>query len=444
MHAHGMQPHRRSLVGMGLALLVSVTALAAVLMMALPSKANAAPHPRHNHGLTIASTPNPITAGEGVLIYGQLKGPDSANQRIVLYHRINPAQQFTVVSITRTNSYGFYEFVRADGIVNSNRNWFVRGPGYTHSRTIHEWVSSVVTLAASAPSTTTAQPVTFSGTVFPLHPNQRVLLQEQNSVSGNGWSTIASGNTNSSSAFSIAHRFRLPGSYTLRAFFPSDPRNIAGMSPSISLTVQQEQNPSFTINASAQEITDGQPEMISGTLYANGSTTTGQPDTSVTLYAKQGTGNFQAQQTTMTDGSGNYSFNTMPLHNTVYYVRAMLPKVVTAKLFVGVQDVVNAALSSSTAQVGQTVKVTGTVTPDHAGHALYLQEQNAAGQWFDVGTSSLSNASTFAFKYTPGMMGTVNLRVQITGGPWNIGGVSSTLSLTVSGVAPVTSLPPAS
>lgn len=84
------------------------------------------------------------------------------------------------------------------------------------------------------------------------------------------------------------------------------------------------------------------------------------------------------------------------------------------------------------------------MTPAHDGHVIYLQEQNAAGQWVDLKAGSLSAASTFTFDYTPGRLGTFNLRVQITGGPWNIGGVSATLPLTLSGSAPVSTLPPAS
>ena len=436
-----MHTHRRSAIGAGLSILLALIAFAAVLLMAMPSTANAAP--RHNHGLTITSTPDPITAGEGVLIYGQLTGPDNANRRIWLFHRINPAQRFTPVSVARTNSSGFYEFIRADGVVNSNRNWFVLGPRNTHSRTIHEWVSAMVTLTSPTAPATTAQQVNFSGTVFPSHDNQRVLLQQQNSTTGNGWETIASGYTNSSSAFSIAHRFRMAGNYTLRAFFPNDPRNIASQSASISLAVQQQQNPSFTINASSQAITNGQTETITGTLYADNSTTTVQPNVPVTLYGRQGTGPFRALQSSVTSTAGGYSFTTMPLHNTVYYVTAS-HKERTANLYVGVQDVVSATATPTTVAVGDAVKVAGTVTPDHSGHVLYLQAQNSAGQWVDVQTGSLTGASTFAFSYTPGQTGALNLRVQITGGPWNIGGVSATLPVTVSGAAPVSSLPPAS
>ncbi len=435
-----MHTHRRSVVGVGISILLGLMTMAAAMLMVMPATASAAPH--HNHGLTIAATPDPITAGEGVLIYGQLTGPNNADERVWLFHRINPAQRFTPVSVTRTNSSGFYEFIRADGVVNSNRNWFVLGPGNTHSRTVHEWVSAIVTLAANATSATTADTVDFSGTVSPAHSNQRVLLQEQNATNGNGWKTIDVGYTNSSSGYSIAHRFRTPGSYTLRAFFPNDPRNIAGQSPSIALTVQQQQNPSFTINASAQPITNGQSETITGTLYADGSTTTVQPNVSVTLYGRTGTGSFRALQSASTNSSGDYTFTTMPSYNTVYQVTAAHGEK-TANLYVGVQDVVSASLSASTIAVGDAVKVTGTVTPDHSGHVLYLQEQNAAGQWVDVQTGYLNSGSKFSFSYTPGMAGTLNLRVQITGGPWSIGGISSTMPLTISGAAPVSSLPPA-
>jgi hypothetical protein len=423
-------------------MLLALMAVLIALFMAEPSQASAAPHPYHNHGLTIAATPDPSTAGDGVLIYGQLKGPNSADQKIWLFHRINPAPRFTPVQVTRTNAQGFYEITRADGIVNSNRNWFVLGPDNTHSKTIHELVAAEVTLSASSASATTAQTVDFTGAVFPAHVHQRVLLQEQNSTSGNGWKTIDSGYTDGSSSFSINHRFREAGSYTLRAFFPADPRNIASQSASISQTIEQEQNPAFTINGSSQELINGQTETITGTLYT-GATTTVQPNTDVTLFGRDASGGFSALQSGVTNGSGDYSFTTMPIHNTVYHV-VTSGKQMTANLFVGVQDVVTATPSATTVTVGGTITISGTVTPDHTGHVVYLEKQNTAGQWIVVQASAVSTGSQYQFSFTPGLAGTKELRVQITGGPWNLGGVSSTLTLTVSGVAPVTSLPPAS
>ncbi len=411
--------------------------------MSLPGAAAAAPG--HPNRLTLAATPDPITAGQGVLIYGQLTGPNNANQRIWLFHRINPAAQFTPIGSRVTNGQGYFEFIRADGVVTSNRNWYVVGPDRTRSHVVHELVAAVVSLNAGSTTTTTTQPVQFSGTVFPKHVHQRVVLQEQDASSGNGWHTIAVGVTDGSSNFSISHRFRSAGNYTLRAYLLNDPRNTPGASPQVTLTVQQEQNPQFTINGSAPVITNGQTETISGTLYSDSSATSGQPNVNVTLYGRQGRGTLRALESTSTDSSGNYTFTQMPLHNSVYVVRVTSgPRTQTARLFVGVQDVVTATVSASTVAVGDAVKVTGSVTPDHSGHVVYLQVQGPAGHWADVETGSLTPGSTFAFSYTPGQTGAVNLRVQITGGPWNIGALSSVLPVTVSGAAPVNTLPPAS
>ena len=52
---------------------VLASIVTALMALAIPGVGNAAP--KHNRGLTINATPNPILAGEGVLIYGQLNNP---------------------------------------------------------------------------------------------------------------------------------------------------------------------------------------------------------------------------------------------------------------------------------------------------------------------------------------------------------------------------------
>ena len=127
---------RSRLVVLAAAAVASVAALA-------PSVAGASP--AHNNGMTINATPNPIIAGQGVLIYGQVNGANSADQPVVLYHRIAPHYYFSVISRTVTNSLGFYEFVRPEGIVDTNRQWFVVDPSnHAHSRTISESVLSLI------------------------------------------------------------------------------------------------------------------------------------------------------------------------------------------------------------------------------------------------------------------------------------------------------------
>ena len=408
-----------------------------------PGVAGAAPH--HNRGLTINATPNPIIAGSGVLIYGQLDGTDNANQTIYLYHRVNPRQRFSLIQVGRTNSVGFYEFTRAENVVMTNRSWFVRGPGGTHSRTIHERVAANVTLAPNASTATTGQQVLFTGSVSPNHPYQRVKLQVQNALAGNGWETIATAFTGAGSMFTIPHHFARPGDYTLRAVFPGDVRNITGASDAVTVTVQQKQNPTFTINSTPSIIQNGQSVNITGVLYQPNSTTAPEQATEVTLYGHQDNQAFQALQTVATGTDGSYSFTQMPIHNEVYRVETTLkPHRFTALLYEGVQDMLTISSSSNSTTVGGTVTLSGSVTPDHTGHVIYLQQQDAAGNWHNVESGVVGNGSMYSFKYTPGKQGTANLRARIYGGPENIGNASPTDAITVSGVAPVASLPPAS
>jgi hypothetical protein len=407
--------------------------------------------PRHNYGLTIAATPNPIATGDGVLIYGKLRGSDVANQRIVLYHRIARQPPFTPITVTQTDSFGFYEITLAQGVVDTNRSWFVLGPGGTHSRTINEYVFSAVTLAASTTTVNTGMPVQFSGTVNPAHPNQRVVLQKQVSESGDGWETVGSTVTGSDSSFTLTRSFLRSGSYTLRALFPSDPRNLAGQSDPVTITVAQPQNPSFTIAASAPVITDGQSETISGTLFMPGSTTNPRPSVPVILYGSTAGGPFRALAAATTGADGSYSFTQAPQFNTVYRVliQGAPPQSVgprprkTADVPVGVQDVVSIGASATTAPAGGTVTISGTVTPDKSGRTVYLQRLDATGHWQVVAVGRINRGSTYSFQYTFGQPGTVQLRAKVPGGPLNLSGASAPVTFTVSGVAPATSLPPA-
>jgi hypothetical protein len=422
------------------ALLCALAASAAV-----PASASAASHPVHDDGLTIAATPNPIVAGTGVLIYGQLKGSDVAGQTIHLYHRINPAAQFTLISTTTTNQYGFYEFTRAEGVVITNRNWYVEGPGTTHSRTIHERVASTLTLSESSSATTTGSKVLFTGSVYPAHPGQTVDIQEQDSTHGDGWRTIAEGRTNAASAFSIAHAFRTAGDDTLRAFLPGNDRNIAGSSDATTLEVQQTENPAFTINTSAAEITTGTPVTISGTLYAPGSTTTPDAAVGVTLYGRTVGGHFAELATSVTGVDGSYSFPETPAANMVYKVEtAASASVHTANLYEAVSDTVTLSASATSATVGTPVDFSGTVTPDHTGHAIYLQVLTAKGGWQDVQGQSVGSGSRYDFSYAFGQPGTYTVRARIFGGPDNVGAGSTPVTVTVAGDAAASSLPAAS
>jgi hypothetical protein len=421
-----------------LAVLASlVTAVCAVLA---PAAASAAP--KHNHDLTIKAVPNHIIAGEEVLIYGHLSGPDNAGQLIRLYHRVNPRLGYSLVSTTRTDSTGFYEFTRADGIVMSNRSWFVRGPDASHSRTVHEAVQALVSLNATATAIDTRHFVAFFGGVQPNHPFQRIWLQERRGT-GDDWRTIKAGFTRAGSGYRIDYRWSIPGSYDLRTVLSGDSRNLRSYSDPVSVTVEQAQRPFFSINSSSPVIRYGNSATISGILDKVGTTT---PDSGVpvTLLAHTRGGKFVAIATTTTHGDGSYQFGVTPGNNTLYEVRVTLnAHRHTSVLFEAVRDVVLGSPSATSAPAGSTITFTGQVLPGKSGNAVYLQRLGKDGDWHTVKVSVLAGSSAYAISWTLGDVGTDVFRVRVLSDGLNAGGVSDPMAITVT-QPPVSTLPTAS
>jgi hypothetical protein len=418
---------------------VLAATLAAAGALTVPALSSAAPH--QDKGLTIIAKPSSIVAGQGVLIYGQLSGPKVAHQPIVLFHRINPRPFFTIIGVTRTNANGYYQFIRPEGIVLTNRSWFVRGPNGTHSLTVHEEVQALVSLNADSTNAITGQRVLFTGHVTPDHPFQRVLLQEQNSLSGNGWATIATAFTGGGSNFVIPHHWARPGDYTLRVVLPADPRNVWSSSDTVTIDVQQRQRPDFTISTPEPIVPVGTAVTISGVLDQQG-TTTALPTTEVTLWESEAGGSWHAVSTSVTGTGGGYSFTQSPIHNTAYQVRVTLkPHRATAVLYQGIQDTLTLNASTLTGEVGNTVTLSGNVTPNHVGHLIYLQRLGLDGNWHAVAATLVQTGSSFSFSYVLTQTGSVELRARITGGPENAGAASSAVTITVNGVVPVITLP---
>jgi hypothetical protein len=428
---------------MRLCMVVGGTLFAAFAVALATAVALAAP--RLNHGLTINATPKPIIAGEAVLIYGQLNGPDSGARTVVLHQRINPAGAFTVAHSTVTNAGGFYEFIEPVGVVTSNRSWFVTspGPGSLHSRIVHELAAAALTLEASATVGETKHPMTFSGSVLPdVHAGEQVLLQEQ-AGGGGAWRTIGQGAITPGSSYTIAHDFLLPGARVLRAVFGGDSRNVRAQSDSLSVVVEQTENSSFTLASSAPTEIAGDPVTISGTLFAHG-TTTPLPFRQVTLWGREVGDVYEAIASTLTGSDGSYSFSQQPSHNEVYQVRTTLPpNRVTAQLFEGVGHAVTIGATSTSSSVGGTVSFVGTVAPDGTGEAVYLERLGTDGHFQVIREGVVKAGSTYGFTVTFGNAGTKTFRVVVPGGEGNIGGASPPVAVLVT-LPPVQSLPPAS
>jgi hypothetical protein len=419
----------------------AISLLAATSVVALPSVAGA--HPHHNRGITIAATPNPITAGEGVLIYGAMRGFNNGNQTVQLYQHVAGTPGFTLAGSTQTNPQGFYEFPNSAGSVTTNTAWFVRGAGFIHSRTVYERVQAAVTLSESASSATTGQAVTFTGTVSPNHAGEQVLLQREND--NGGWGTVAAGTLDGTSSFTIPKAFARPNVYTLRAVFRADGRNDRGISDAMTLDVQQTQVPGFSINSSAPIISEGGTVTISGVLDQPGSSVV-EPNTQVTLYGRTHGGPDQALADTTTAADGSYSFlNLAPTSNIAYRVATTLkPRRSTAVLYEGVADTISLTANPTTVPVGEPVTFSGNVAPNKAGQLVYLQRMGPDGHWVIVGWHYVNGDGSYQFARVFGHEGTAQFRTRVFGDGYNIGAASAPVTITVSGLPPVTSLPPAS
>ncbi|MGH2875384.1 MAG: hypothetical protein ACRDLV_03940 [Solirubrobacteraceae bacterium] len=421
---------------------VLACALSALACAVAPNVAGAAP--RHNRGLTIRAVPHRIIAGEAVLIYGRLHGPDHAGQKVRLYHRVNPMPWFRPIGTATTNAAGQYEFTRVEGQVLTNRNWFVRGVGrdwFTHSRTVHERVAALISLSASATSGLTRHPIVFSGHVTPNHTGSVVLLQRQRG-SSDDWRTIRRGRVGPGSNFNISRAWRVPGDYTVRAVLRRDARNTAAASDPVSVVIEQTEVPDFTIQTSDPVVPSGQPATVSGTLYEPG-TTTPEPDTSVSLFATVPQRHrFRELQTATTAADGSYAFaNLVSSTNRLYVVRTTFaPHRRTAAMFEGAQDIVTMQPSSTTSTVGGRITFSGSVSPDKAGHAVYLQRLGADGDWHTVEIRRVRWTSTFQFGWTFGTAGTKQFRARTLGGPVNVGGASTPVTIDVT-QPPLSSLP---
>ncbi len=425
-----------------IAVVASLLAALVVVVVPGPAMARIHHHPRHNNGLTINAFPNPVPAGEGVVIYGKLTGSGVGGQTIRLYHHISGGRPgYSLISTTTTDSLGDYEFTRAEGIVYTNRDWFVRGPNSSHSRTLHEHVAALVTINPSTTTANTGQRVVFKGHVTPNHPFQRVLLQEQNSSNDN-WHTLRTALLGPGSDYAVAYRWKVPGDHDVRVVLPADARNIRSDSDAVTVTVQQKQVTGFTINTSQPIVPYGQPVTISGVITPGG---TAQP-AMVQLWSRPTTGGPFTLVGTMPIGSdGSYSFTQMPAVNTIYQARTVFgAHQHSAQLWQGVRDVLTLTPSSTTSTVGGKVTFTGTVTPGKAFHVIYLERLGADGNWHPVEATFVRHDSTYQFGWRFAKTGTFQFRSRIFSDGTNVGAASTPVTITVSGLTPVTSLPPAS
>ena len=426
--------------------IVRTFAIAATLLTlgANPAAAGTRKHPSPNGRceININLAPRQLTAGDSVLVFGRLRcgrgGSPSgaANQTVTLFGRASGAPGFGVVQTTTTDARGFYELTLAG--VQANGAFYVRAHGAASGSKVVK-VAAQVTLTGPPEGTQLltgrANRVTFTGTVSPADAGARVILQRQNAATGNEWHRIDLGQVSPGGAYSITHTFVVPGDANIRVLVRSQRRNVPSPSNVLTYEISQAQNPSLTIQASADPISFGQSVTISGTAL-------GAAKQPVTLLARAiHQHGFAPVSEVTTDGSGNYTFPAQsPVDSTLYEVKGAGR--LSAVLYEGVKDVLTAQVSQTTVQAGQALTFSGTVAPDHSGHVIYLERQNAAGTGFhvvEVGT--VTAGSVYSIAHTVYEVGAKVFRVKIPGGPENEGAASPPFTISVT-PAPAVALTP--
>lgn len=419
-------------------MLAALGAAAAAAALAPAGALAARPSAAGGCAISIQVAPRVITTGDPVVIFGRLRCPARVGRPVQLFHHLPGQRRFTLVGAVRTDASGFYEFSRADGVVDTNRSWYVRSRGVRSStRTIR--VAAEITLAGPPDGsnllTGPKDAVTFTGSVDPSDAGARVILQRQNAATGGDWRRIDASTVGANGSFTIMHTFKVPGDANVRVLVRSQGRNIPSPSQVLTYEISQAQNPNLTIAASQDPIPFGQSLTISGTV-ANGALAP------LTLYARTARGGRTAVATTVADAAGNYTFPAQsPTYNTAYQV-TRTTGAASAVLYEGVRDGLTAQVSTSSVPAGQPVTFSGTVSPDHSGHVIYLERQNASGNGFHVVQVALvGSGSGYSITHRFYDTGTKVVRVFIPGGPENQGAASQPFTITVA-PAPAATLTP--
>lgn len=384
--------------------------------------------------------PHHITAGEPIVIFGRLRcaGGGEAGQTVQLFHRVAAQQGFSYVQSVTTGTGGYYEFARADGVVETNREFFVVSDG-RRSDAQRVRVSAQVSLSdpAEGSQLLTGKPneVTFTGTVQPADVGALVVLQRQNAENGQSWHDIGNTTVAAGGAFTLPHVFIVPGDANIRVLVRSEGRNVPSASNVIAYEVSQAQNSALSIEASADPIIVGQAVTMKGKLAG---AATGTP---VELLAHTRYGRFAPVAEASTNAAGEYSLPPQsPLRSTFYEVKGAGQT--SAVLFEGVHDTITAEPSATSVSQGQPLQVSGAVSPQHVRHVVYLEAQNASGGGFHViEVGFLGASSTYTLQHRFYVVGSRTLRVYIPGGPENEGAVSQTFNVQVT-AAPVPALSP--
>jgi hypothetical protein len=387
---------------------------------------------RHGHcQLSLEASATHVIAGATVTLSGKLQCATATNpaaQPLVIFAR-DHAAGMSEVATTATLSDGSFQV--ADLTVTANTMFIARAGGKRARVAVK--VAPLVTLSGPSGAQLATRSgagvaasrlnrFTFTGTVTPAAPGERVTLQREYGATDEQWHPIAFAHVQEDGSFSISHGFRTPGEVSLRVVV--HPKGeIAGASEPLTYMVAQAQNPQLTIASSADPVSSGTPVKITGVAL-------GAPGQSLKLLAHTPGHPFAPVAESTSDKTGAYEFTVSPLQSTTYRVSSATTT--STPLFEGVKYdlTLNAPPISVTA--GTPLSLTGTLLPAHAGQIVFLERENISGTGFrllDVANVEADGSYTITHTFTH--QGSWNLRVRVPADSESQGSTSAPFALSV-------------
>jgi hypothetical protein len=184
----------------------------------------------------------------------------------------------------------------------------------------------------------------------------------------------------------------------------------------------------LTIAASPNPSKAGVKVVISGAF-----TTTPQSAAQVVLWRElAGQSSFQQMSQTTTDTAGRYTFTLgrgKVMADQTWYVTS--DGVRSSTVQQQVSALVGLTASARSTRVGHVVRLSGRVTPSHAGEVVLIEARRGAEAWRVIAKPHLGHGSGYALSGHFSKPGPVQLRVVLPGDPRNSKSTSPTVTVTV-------------
>lgn len=191
-----------------------------------------------------------------------------------------------------------------------------------------------------------------------------------------------------------------------------------------------------TIARSVSELTYGGAVTLAGKVTLS-KTGAALPGAAMKLYARQkGSSTWRLLRTATSSSTGTFSYGYKPSFGNDFQWRwesgsATLVGTGSPITSVGLRPAVTAGLNHTTAPLGTTIAISGSVNPKHPGGLVYLQRYIGNNSWTNVTSTKLSSTSIYSFHVKPTARGSYSYRVVRPADTDELAGISPTRTVRI-------------